>query len=399
MKVCIISRGDLSLFPPTQGASYKLFYTLKALSEAGVEVYFVTAEDEFYYRVEGGKFEKKPYPSLLRNSKLKPFQKRLLSLIGIPHDIYPIYHPLVNFKLWLRLFYVARKEKIDIIQAEFTTFAIPAILVKLLTGIPVCLVEHNVESFQIPQITEIRERGEKLVRFVEKNVCNISDSVIAITEEDKRRLQLIGVKKEKIKVIPFGVDLKAYNVKRSEISKIKKKLKLKFPTLVFHGTYSYKPNLDAVKFLSQVVMPHLRKKKIKAKLLAIGDFPPKDIKEKDVIFTGVVENLPTYLKAADIAVVPIVAGGGMRIKILEYFAAQIPVVSTSFGAEGIPVRDGEEIVIAKLKDFPEKVKKLIKEKRLREMIKRRAFLFIKGWEWKKIIEKYIEVYRELTNKN
>lgn len=398
MRVCIISRGDLSLFPPTQGASFKLFYTLKTLSDLGIEVYFITAENDFYYEVEKGKFKKKMYPSVIKNSSVTSLQKKVLLFLGIPSDIHPIYHPLINFRLWLKLFYVAIKEKIDVIQAEFTAFAIPSIFVKLLTGIPICLVEHNVESYQIPKITRIGERGKKLVRFVERTACNLSDRVISITDEEKKRLQTIGVKREKIEVIPYGVDLKEYRVREKRVSKIKRKYKLKFPTLVFHGTYSYKPNYDAVSFLAEKVISYLRKKKIRVKLLAIGDSSPKDIADEDVIFTGVVKDLPAYLKASDIAVVPIKAGGGMRIKILEYFAAKLPVVSTPFGAEGIPVKNEKEIITVKLNNFPKKVEKLIKDKKLRKEIRENAFLFVKEWDWKKIMEKYIEVYRSLTNK-
>jgi glycosyltransferase involved in cell wall biosynthesis len=180
---------------------------------------------------------------------------------------------------------------------------------------------------------------------------------------------------------------------------IRRKYKLGFPTLVFHGTYSYKPNRDAICFLAEKVMPYLRKRGIKARLLAIGDSPIKGINDPDVIFTGVVKDLPAHLKAADIAVVPIEAGGGMRIKILEYFAAKLPVVSTPFGAEGIPAKNDKEIIIATLKEFPRKVEELIKKKGWEEEIKRNAFLFIKDWSWERVMKKHIEVYKSLTNKN
>ena len=342
---------------------------------------------------------KRSYPPFLTNSRITPLQKRILSLLGIPCEIYPIYHALVNLKLWLKLLYVVVREKIDVIQAEFTSFAIPSIFVKLLTGVPVCLVEHNVESFQIPKITQIRERGRKLIKFVERNACSFSDKVIVITEREKERLQAIGVDGKKIEVIPYGVNAEEYRVEGNKILEIRRKYKLGLPTLVFHGTYSYKPNRDAICFLAEKVMPYLRKRGIKARLLAIGDSPVKGINDPDVIFTGVVKDLPAHLKAADIAVVPIEAGGGMRIKILEYFAAKLPVVSTPFGAEGIPVKNDKEIIIATLKEFPRKVEELIKKKGWREEIKRNAFLFIKDWSWERVMKKHIEVYKSLTNKN
>jgi len=398
MRVCIISRGDLSLFPPTQGASNKLYYTLKTLSETGIKVFFVTAEDEFYYEVKRGKFRIKKYPPQLKNSKISENEKELLNFLGIPSDIHPIYHPLLNTRLWARLLYVVKKEKIDVIQAEFTCFGIPAIFVKFLTGIPVCIVEHNVETFQIPKIVKLNKNGINLIKNIEKFVCNFSDKVIVITEEEKKRLISIGVKKEKIVVIPFGVDLKIFDVNEEDVRKIRKKFNLKYPTFVFHGTYSYKPNKDAIEFLIKKVLPFFRKKKIKPKILAIGEYPPLHLKDPDVIFTGVVKNLPLYLKAADIALVPIIAGGGMRIKILEYFASKIPTISTSFAIEGIPVKNKKEVIITELKNFPKEVEKLVRNKKLQKKLKENAYSFIKKWEWKEIIKKYIEIYENLVLK-
>jgi len=393
MKVCIVSRGDLPLFPPTQGASVKLFYTLKTLSELGIKVYFVSAENEYYLEVWKGKFTKKRFPYSISKSLIKPYHKIFLSLLGIPNDIFVLYHPLVNFKLWLKLFYVVLKEKIDLVQAEFTAFGIPALLVKLLTFKPIVLVEHNVESFQLPQVTNLNSKGKKIVRFIEKLVCSLSDKVIVACREEKERLCKLGVKKEKIFIIPHGVDLKLYRNLNSK--EIKRKYGLKFPTLIFHGTFSYKPNYVAVKKIAEEIIPEIRKKGIKTKLLAIGNFPPKDIKAKEIIFTGPVKNLPKYISAADLAIVPIEAGGGMRIKILEYFAAKKPVISTPKGIEGISVKNGKEAIVTNIREFPKQIVRLVKSKKLREKLGKNAFKLVQKYDWEKVCENYIKIYKEL----
>jgi len=393
MKVCIVSRGDLPLFPPTQGASVKLFYTLKTLSELGIKVYFVSAESEHYLEVWKGRFIKKNFPHLIAKSPIRKYHKIFLSLLGIPKDIFVIYHPIINFKLWLKLFYVVLKEKIDLIQAEFTAFGIPAIFVKLFTLKPVVLVEHNVESFQLPEVTSLNSKGEKIVRLIEKFACSLSDRVIVMCEEERKKLCKLGLKKEKISIIPHGVDLKLY--KNLDSKKIRKKYGLKFPTLVFHGTFSYKPNYDAIKKIAEEILPKLKKKGVKAKLLAIGNFPPKDIKAREIIFTGPVKNLPNYIDAADIAIVPIEAGGGIRMKILEYFAARKPVVSTPKGIEGIPAKNGKEAIITSIKEFPKEIMKLIKSRKLRKKLEENAFKFVQKYDWKNICEKYVKIYEEL----
>jgi glycosyltransferase involved in cell wall biosynthesis len=393
MKVCLISRGDLNLFPPTQGASNKLFYTLYNLSLLGVKAFFVTAEHENYFEVKNGKFIKKNYPRWLAKSPVTDRIKKLLSFLGIPSDIHPIYHPLVNFKFWLKVLYVTLKEKINVLQPEFTAFCLPAIFVKFLTLRPVCLVEHNVETFQIPEVTNIGKKGMKIVKTLEKFVCKFSDKIVAITQEDKKRLEKLEVKREKIVVIPHGVNLSWF--KRAKGEKIKKKYKLKFPTLIFHGVYSYKPNYEAIKILAEKILPKLEKMGIKAKLLAVGDYPP-NIKNPNIIFTGAVKNLPDYIDAADIAVVPIKAGGGMRMKILEYFAAKKPVISTKKGIEGIQVKNGREVIITNIENFPKEIARLIKLKNLRKKLVKNAFKFVQAYDWGNICKKYVEIYKELT---
>jgi glycosyltransferase involved in cell wall biosynthesis len=169
---------------------------------------------------------------------------------------------------------------------------------------------------------------------------------------------------------------------------------LKFPTLVFHGTFSYKPNYDAIKKIAEEILPKLRKRGIKAKLLAIGNFPPKDIKTKEIIFTGPVKNLPNYLGAADIAIVPIEAGGGIRMKILEYFAARKPVVSTPKGIEGILAKNGKEAIITSINEFPKEIIKLIKSKKLRKKLEENAFKLVQKYDWKNICEEYVKIYKK-----
>ncbi|MCM8807871.1 MAG: glycosyltransferase family 4 protein [Candidatus Omnitrophica bacterium] len=394
MKVCVVSRGDLPLFPPTQGASVKLFYTLKTLSELGLKMYFVSAEDEHYFEVKKGKFIKRNYPWFIAKTPVKLFHKIILSWFGIPRDIFVLYHPLLNFGLWLKVLYVVLREKIDLIQAEFTAFGVPALFVKSLTLRPVTIVEHNVETFQLPKVTSLTSTGKKIVKLVEKLVCTFSDAVVVMCGEEKKRLLKLGVNEKKIFIIPHGVDLKLY--KNFNLKKIKKKYGLKFPTLIFHGTYSYKPNYEAIRIIAKKIIPELEKRGVKIKLLAVGNSPPSDINHPNIIFTGPVKNLAKFIKAADIAIVPIRHGGGIRMKILEYFAAKKPVISTKKGAEGIPAKNGKEIILTKMKKFPEEIMKLINTKKLREYLAENAYKFVQNYDWKKICKKYIEVYERIT---
>jgi glycosyltransferase involved in cell wall biosynthesis len=79
--------------------------------------------------------------------------------------------------------------------------------------------------------------------------------------------------------------------------------------------------------------------------MAVGKMPPAASLHEDMVFTGSVERVAGWLRGADVAVVPLLDGGGTRMKIIDYFACSVPVVSTAKGIEGIEVSNGQEAVI------------------------------------------------------
>ena len=139
--------------------------------------------------------------------------------------------------------------------------------------------------------------------------------------------------------------------------------------LLFVGTFGYFPNLDAALFLCREVLPALRRlsdREIRIDLVGAGDTAALAgfIRNSQVRVHGFVEDLAAMYDVADVAVVPVRAGGGTRIKILEAFAHRVPVVTTSLGAEGIDAADGVHLLFAddaeafaraclQLKDTPE----------------------------------------------
>jgi glycosyltransferase involved in cell wall biosynthesis len=121
------------------------------------------------------------------------------------------------------------------------------------------------------------------------------------------------------------------------------------PTLTFIGQQTYGPNADGSAWLVEEVLPHLRALVPDVRLRVVGD-APEGVRALGLVdavtVTGLVPDVADELARADVAVVPIRYGGGTRIKILEAFAHRIPVVSTTVGAEGLDVQDGEHLLIA-----------------------------------------------------
>lgn len=121
------------------------------------------------------------------------------------------------------------------------------------------------------------------------------------------------------------------------------------PTLIFQGSLTYYVNEDAVRYLLQQILPQIRQRIPDVRFIVVGfhDNRLDDLAGRSgVVVTGAVDDMAPWLDQAHVQVVPLRAGSGTRTKILEATAKGLPVVSTSVGAEGLPLRDGEEICIA-----------------------------------------------------
>jgi len=121
--------------------------------------------------------------------------------------------------------------------------------------------------------------------------------------------------------------------------------------LLFVGTFGYFPNVDAARFLCCDILPALRRlsdRAVAIDLAGSGDTTPlvELARDPSVALHGFVEDLRPLYRAADVAVVPMRAGGGTRIKLLEAFALGVPVVATRVGAEGIDAQDGVHLLLA-----------------------------------------------------
>jgi glycosyltransferase involved in cell wall biosynthesis len=119
--------------------------------------------------------------------------------------------------------------------------------------------------------------------------------------------------------------------------------------IVFVGNYQHTPNVDAVKYFVEEVMPLLRKKIPGVRFYAVGSKPPEEIKglaAEDIIITGFIEDLTSLLDKMRVSVAPLRYGAGIKGKIGIAMAVGLPVVATSLAAEGMSLTDGENILVA-----------------------------------------------------
>jgi len=120
-------------------------------------------------------------------------------------------------------------------------------------------------------------------------------------------------------------------------------------TLLFLGSFRHLPNVEALQWFLHEVFPRIRKEEPRARLVIVGSDPPPrhSLRDSEAIeMIGFVEDVREPLMRYALFVCPILAGSGVRVKLLEAFAAGIPVVSTRLGAEGLADKDGDICALA-----------------------------------------------------
>ncbi|EIJ44031.1 glycosyltransferase [Beggiatoa alba B18LD] len=394
--LAIVTRHDV--FPVDHGAAAKIYHTARALSSLYDEVYLITADREKFYIFQNGAMREELYPRLLRRLWAQPeetLRQTLKAQYGIPLDDAFLFFPLLDKNFRLRVLYVALQKKIDVYQAEFPAYLDACRWAHFLFRGQTSIVEHNVEFARIARTYNVSSATETFMRETEIRLCRTADNVIVVSQADLEKLEQVGVPNQQLTLIPHGVDLNAFNHPSPSPEQIRQQYGISQDdiVLVFHGIYLYPPNRQAVELIDNVILPALNQRGYYPKCLAVGKYPPAQKNHPDLHFTGVVDEVAPYLKAADIAIVPLQDGGGTRMKILEYFASSLPVIATAKGAEGIPVINGQSIMIEDdMNAFVEAIIQLITDTTARYRLGNAGRTFVEQFDWQAIAGRYWELY-------
>lgn len=165
-------------------------------------------------------------------------------------------------------------------------------------------------------------------------------------------------------------------------------------TLIFTGSFSYYPNFEAVIWFLEKIFPKIQENCPSMKLILTGDSAGYSIPQiENVIQTGFVEDVKPYIASSSVSVVPMISGGGTRLKILEAMALHTPVVTTSKGAEGLDVEHEVNILIADAPDeFAENILRITNHQELRNTLTKNAYqLILDRYEWSVVMPSFINL--------
>lgn len=391
--IVIVTRSDL--FPADHGAAVKIVETARALSQHDRKVGIVSDDRKHWWLFENGQKRQCRLPFWLRFLSLPRSLTRLLHFSkDLPESNAFLYLPLTDTSFFWHCLYVGKKLNTGILQAEFPAYAKPCIEAREILNAAVVTVEHNVEYTRLKaQVAELNEKQFQNLKAIEIDLCNRSDAVICVSDNDRQQLLHDGVKPELLHTIPHGFDPEPY--KQPAVATLRKDFGLSDDTVLiaFHGTFSYPPNRDALQVFSEILLPQLAHSNHSFSIIAIGRNPPAESPHPDIHFTGSVEEVGPWLKACDLAVIPLREGGGTRMKIIDCFAAGLPVISTSKGIEGIPVVNGREAFISDdWISMTNEIIELAESAEHRDQLAAAGLEFAAGMDWKSITRRYLGIF-------
>ncbi len=399
-------------YPPTSGPKVKTWHVLRYLSRRGHKITLASfvRPEELPYVDAVKEICASVHAIPIRRSRVKDLRYFLHSLISqrpflVERDDISEMRATVN--------QVVRSEHVDVIHADqltMTQFGFP-LDVNGATKPALVFDAHNA----VWTITERMKENAPIylkpplwletrrIKQYEGMIVSDFHATLAVTEPDRVAL-LDAVRAHTgkqtantapISVIPIAVDT-------HEIQPVPRRTDSH--NILTMGTLYYPPNADGIRWFLQEVLPLVRKKMPDVTITIIGKNPPKDFvrlaedPKSGVSVTGFVEELDPYFAKSALMVIPVRAGGGMRVRILEAFARAMPVVTTTIGLEGIDAQPGTDVLVADTPaDFADAVLRLMQDQSLQASLASNGRQLVESrYDWQVVLGELDKTYERLA---
>lgn len=372
------------IIPPSSGGKKRVLKTAEALTDFG-ELYLATPDSEI---------KNNSINHIKLNEKIfnKFISINTWNFCNIMMEANPIHHMLAR----------EVKDKIpnyvnpDIVISESPQTMLIARDIAMEFNSKFVLNKHNCAYDLLRQILKEKIFSNNLANIVSQSLKKLESRAISeadlVTFQSENDANKYNVDKSKTIVIPNGTEFT--NMSKSEknlellneIGARKNRLKC-----AYVGSFDYTPNRDAAIY----IIEKLSKKFPGVDFLLIGKSAPKAGIE-NVHTTGFVEDLGGVLKACDIAICPLARGSGTKLKMLDYMAAKLPIVTTKVGCEGLPLVHNQDALISEDRSsFPAQLSRLIEAESLRNSLAEASFKIGKEYDWENLMSEYIDELRGL----
>lgn len=393
-------------YPPDSGPRIKTWHVLRYLAQEGHCVTlasYVRPDEEAYVPVLKQVCEQ-VYTAPIQRSRARDAYYLLRSFLSgrpflIERDDLPNMRSLVNRLLKEETFDYALAD-----QLTMTQFLLgenrqgkPRIIFDAHNAVWTIVerMKHSVPWLLKPATYIEAQR----VKHYEGVLTREFDHTLAVTDVDRQYLleavqevdrSAVAACAEKITVIPISIDTQL-------LQPIQRNLGSK--NILTLGTLHYPPNADGIRWFIQEVFPRIRQEEPQVNLVIVGKNPPRDFVQfaaenpQNVKVTGYVPDLKPYLADAALLVIPVRAGSGMRVRILEALAEGMPVVTTTIGLEGIEAAPGEDVLVADTPSaFAEAVLALLRNTALQDKLAQNSRRLAEArYDWRVVLKKLDEV--------
>jgi sugar transferase (PEP-CTERM/EpsH1 system associated) len=285
-----------------------------------------------------------------------------------------------------RLTQLLATSRFDLIVCDFL---VPAVNLPRTLPCPAVIFTHNVEAEIWRRHAEtnrnpiarafLAAQHRRMLRFERRTLARF-DGVLAVSDADSQAFDRLypGAVRQPAHVVPTGVETDFFTAEPSDPAS---------KTLAFTGSMDWLPNEDAMLFFCRDILPLIRAEEPDVRLVIVGRTPTPAVKklaeDAHVTVTGRVDDVRPYVRDASVYIVPLRIGGGTRLKIFEAMAMGKAVVSTTVGAEGLPVVAGEHLMLAdEPRAFARGVVRLMRDiERRRQLETAARALVVDRYDW------------------
>jgi glycosyltransferase involved in cell wall biosynthesis len=294
-----------------------------------------------------------------------------------------------------------KESSYDIIHIDHAHMGKYGLWMKEKYDIPIVLREHNYETVLYERYAANEKNPlKKLVATIhgkrlrkeEARFFRAFDATIPITQQDEALMRR-DVPNATYYTIPAGVDLEDFNpTPEPEIPN----------SILWIGGTNWRPNLDAIEFFAKEIFPLIVKVLPEATFDIVGENTDRlqhliTSGNTSIRLHGRVPDIRPFMSKSAVMICPLRVGGGMRLKLLDFFAAGKAVVSTRIGAEGNAARDGEHLLLRDDKEsFAQAVIMLLKDETLRKKLGTNARTLVEQeYSWESIGKRFCDVYEKV----
>ncbi|MGV8877618.1 MAG: glycosyltransferase family 4 protein [Sphingobacteriaceae bacterium] len=365
MKILILS--NRIPFPQNGGYPIVVYNTIKGLVDQGHEISLLALNASDHkvasHQIMDSLLEKITYQSYDIDVSVSFFDA-FVNLFSRKSDNVSRFYDIGFEKL---LITELKRQVYDIVQFEGLFMSPYLNAVRKYSKAKVIYRAHNIEHLVWQRLAKQKNDPIKKIylqllarrlKSYEVQQFDRFDAIVAITGQDRQSM-LDHATKVPIGILSVGINLERYKPDF---------LKTEFPSLFFLGSLDWLPNREGLLWFLDNFYNDITEGDLKVKFYVAGHAIPEELDEYEVMgkiyISGEVDDALEFVNSKSIMVVPLLSGGGMRVKIIEGMALQKCIISTTLGLEGIHCVNGENVLIANNRDeFKRAIKRCITDEK------------------------------------